>query len=82
MPHCGRVPRAFNQLLTDDQLPNSLVEIDVERVIALGRRQSADVEIGVRVQDSRVIRSQSPDGVIGAGRSLQFVSLDLEAPFL
>jgi hypothetical protein len=67
MPHCGRVPRAFHQLLVDDQLLIPLVAI--ERVIALGRCQSADVQIGVGVQDGRVIRAQSPDGVVGLERA-------------
>ena len=56
MPHCG-LALAVGELLVHDQLPISLVDIDIQRVLALGHREAADVQVGVGMKDRRVIRT-------------------------
>ena len=65
-------------LLVDDQNPvGGVGEIDVERVVALGHDQAAQVEFGVGVQLGGRVGSGAPDRVGGIVADLSILAEEL-----
>jgi len=53
----------------DDQLPLAVVEVGVQGVVALGNGEAIQVKVGVGVQNSGVIGTQTPYAAIRLERA-------------
>ena len=55
---------AGHQGFVDDQVPLAVVEVGVQGIVALGNGEAIQVKVGVGVQNSGVIRAQTPYAAI------------------